>query len=129
MTRNLVMGAYSSKASPLPVGVSTYTAKPRDNGRTFTNRGATGTVTVTLPLPSAALNGWSVRFFRHAAQSLVIQTAVADTLVISADAAADSVTIASIGHGVEVFCDGTQFWATLVPGAAATVISGTTVAT
>jgi hypothetical protein len=126
MSRNLVFGAYSSKAYPL---TANKTLGPRDNGKTFTNRGATGTVTVTLPKASAALNGWSVRLMRFAAQSFVVASDPVDTLVISADAAADTVTIATIGHGVEVFCDGTSFYAVLVPGAAATIISGTTVAT
>lgn len=99
------------------------------SGTTFTNRGAAGTVTLTLPAAGPALAGWNIRVIRLAAQSLVVQTTALDTLVISADAAADSVTIATIGHGVEIWCDGTQFYALLLPGAAATIISGVTVAT
>lgn len=120
---------YGGISSPGEAKTADYTITPFDSGKTFTNRGAAGTVTLTLPAAGPSLNGWSVRVIRHAAQSLVVAAGTADTLVISADAAADSVTISTIGHGVEIWCDGTQFYALLVPGAAATIISGTTVAT
>ena len=120
---------YGGVASPAEAKTADYTITPFDSGKTFTNRGAGGTVTLTLPVAGPSLNGWSVRLIRHAAQSFVVASNPVDTLVISADAAADSVTISTIGHAVEIWCDGTQFYALLVPGAAATIISGTTVAT
>lgn len=120
---------YGGVASPGEAKTADYTVTPFDSDKTFTNRGASATVTLTLPLVGPSLNGWSIRVVRLAAQSLVVATNPVDTLVISADAAADSVTISTIGHGVEIWCDGTQFYAFLLPGAAATIISGTTVAT
>lgn len=120
---------YGGLAFPAEIKTADYTITPFDSGKTFTNRGAGGAVTLTLPLVGPSLNGWWIRAIRHAAQSLVVATNPVDTLVISADAAADSVTLGTIGHGVEVWCDGSQFYALLLPGAAATIISGTTVAT
>lgn len=124
-----VKSVFGGWASPGEAVTANKTVSAYDSGKTFTNRGATGTVTLTLPVANPGLNGWSIRAIRLAAQSLVVASDPVDTLVISADAAADSVTLATIGHGVEIWCDGTQFYALLLPGAAATIISGATVAT
>lgn len=121
--------AYGARSSPGEAVTADKTVSVFDNGKTFTNRGAAGAVTLTLPVVGPSLNGWSIRAIRHAAQSFVVATNPVDTLVISADAAADSVTITTIGHGVEIWCDGTSFFASLIPGAAAIIISGTSVAT
>jgi hypothetical protein len=127
MPNKLLFGGW---AKPAVAKTANFTVNPRDCGRIFTNRGATGTVTATLPKPNG-LNGFWCEFVRLAAQSFVITmpTALLDTLVTSADAASDSVTITTIGHGVRIWCDGTQWYAQLLPGAAGTIISGTTVAT
>lgn len=124
-----IKSVFGGWATPIEAVTADKTVTAYDSGKTFTNRGAGGTVTLTLPLVSAGMAGWSIRAVRHAAQSFVVATNPVDTLVISADSAADSVTISTIGHGVEIVCDGTQFYAFLMPGAAATIISGTTVAT
>jgi hypothetical protein len=124
-----VKSVYGGWGSPAEAVTADRTVSAFDCGKTFTNRGAAGTVTLTLPVVSAGFNGWNIKAIRLAAQSFVVATNPVDTLVISADAAADSVTLATIGHGVEIWCDGTQFYALLLPGAAATIISGATVAT
>ena len=71
-----------------------YTIKPRDNGKLFTNRGAAGTVIFTLPKINSTngLKGVAFEFFTVAAQILRVTSDPADSLVVTADAAADTVS-------------------------------------
>lgn len=87
-----------------------YTIKPRDCGKLFTNRGAAGTVVFTLPKINSAntMKGFNVEFFTVAAQIVRVTSDPADSMVVTADAAADSVaSIAAIGTHFRVVCDGT----------------------
>lgn len=85
-------------------------------GTLFTNRGATGAVTATLPTPNDALRGAWYEFRVHANQSLIVAAAAANTLVAPGDIAADNVGFQigskKIGRGLIVKCDGTQWFAT-----------------
>lgn len=95
-----------------------YTVLPSDTGKIFTNRGATGSVTFTLPAP-ADNNGMYVTFYAIADFAIVIASATADTMVIptddtgtgDGDLAADSFTFATsneiTGASCMCFCDGT----------------------
>ena len=99
-----------------------YTIKPRDNGKIFTNRGATGTVVFTLPkiTAQAPLKGFNVEFFTVAAQILRVASDPADSMVSTADAAVDSVSsIAAIGTHFRVICDGTGWLVEANPGTVA----------
>lgn len=92
------------------------------SGTVFTNRGAAGTITFTLPAPSAALAGVVYDFVTVAAQIMTVATLTADTLIADNDATADSLsTTARIGVSLRVMCDGTSWIATLtasIPAAA-----------
>lgn len=96
-----------------------YTIKPRDCGKLFTNRGAAGTVIFTLPKINAqnTMKGFNVEFFTVAAQILRVASDPADSMVVTADAAADSVSsIAGIGTHFRVVCDGTGWLVQADPG-------------
>src|SRR5688572_24509733 len=87
---------------------ASYTVTSRDFGKIFTNRGASGTITFTLPLSGAAFKGAWVEFYTVAAQSIVVASDPADTLIVHADATADSVTTAAtIGQHIKCVSDGT----------------------
>lgn len=95
----------------LPVSAKTasYTCTQADCGTTFTNRGASGTVTFTLP--AAPSTGTWYRFYVIADFAVVVATTTADTLIVFNDATADSVALQTsaemMGGGFEVMYDGT----------------------
>lgn len=83
------------------------------SGTIFTNRGASGAVTFTLPAAAQARKGVFYRFVGIADQNIVVAAATADTLVVINDLEADSLAIQTssvkIGAEIEVFCDGTNW--------------------
>lgn len=104
---------------------ASYTIKlnqPDRSGTLFTNRGAAGTITFTLPAAAPALSGVFFDFMTIVAQIITVATPVADTLISDNDATADSLsTTARIGVTLRLVCDGTSWVATLssaVPQAA-----------
>jgi len=100
---------------------ASYTIRPNSDspGTVFTNKGATGSITFTLPTPTRALLGWWYRIKVVVDQNVVLAPATADTLVLLNDLAADSLTISTssekIGAEIEAQCvetaDGTFKWA------------------
>ena len=84
-------------------------------GTVFTNRGASAQVLLTLPTPNRSLLGVSYRAKALVAQAFGFASPVADTLVALSDAAADSVTVPTIGGELEAVCveptEGTFRWA------------------
>lgn len=111
-----------------------YTLTARDNGKIFTNRGASGSVTFTLPKISSnnRMKGFVADFFTAAAQAIVIASDPADSLVVHADSAADSLTTAAtIGQHIRVIADGTAWLVISDPSAAsaATAVTAVTLAT
>jgi hypothetical protein len=103
-----------------------------DFGKVFTNRGASGTITFTLPTPSAGIAGGYVDFFTVAAQTIAVDCTMADLLVVHADATADSITTAAtIGQHIKAICDGTGWLIISDPSAAsaATAVTAVTLAT
>lgn len=103
---------FGSVVTPAVAKTANYTLTPRDAGKIFTNRGAAGTITFTLPkvtsAAGASLAGFEADFYAVAAQVINVATDPADTLVVHGDAAADSVALAAvIGQHVKVICDGT----------------------
>lgn len=82
-----------------------------DIGKIFTNRGASGTVTITLPAPDSTNAGGRVEVYCVANQTLTVNCSTNDLLVIFNDAAADSVSFATanekIGAGGMFISDGT----------------------
>lgn len=83
-----------------------YTVVAGDNNTIFTTQGAAGAVNFTLP---TIAKGLRYRFFNEAAQTMTITSAVADTLVVFNDLAADSIAFSTaaelIGGSVEVFAN------------------------
>ena len=113
---------YGSPAQDVVAKTADYTIKPRDNGTMFTNRGAAGTVIFTLPKINAqnGLKGVKFDFFTVAAQILRVTSDPADSLVTTADAAADTVSsIAGIGTHFRVVSDGTSWLVQADPGTVA----------
>lgn len=91
---------------------ASYQIVPADIGTTFTNRGAAGAVTFTLPPVADVQAGWWAEVFVVADQSVVIASSgSADNLVTLNDAGADTITINTaserIGFGSRIVYDGT----------------------
>lgn len=91
-----------------------YTITAADSGTIITNRGAAGSVTITLPTVAAGLNGVNVTIMAVvAAQNVVIAAQTAGQLIAFNDVAADSVTISTtdeiIGAAFQCVCDGTSW--------------------
>lgn len=84
-----------------------YSILAVDNGTTFTNRGASGSVTLTLPAPFANAH---YRMIVFAAQSFVVASDVADTFVLYNDATADSIASNTVGATIDIWSDGTSWF-------------------
>lgn len=86
-----------------------------DIGKIFTNRGATGSVTITLPAANSENAGGVISVITVADQTVTVASSPADKLVIFNDAAADSVAISTssekIGAVLDFISDGTNFFA------------------
>jgi len=82
-------------------------------GTVFTNRGAIGAITATLPTPTQALTGVWYEFLVHAAQSFIVAGAAAGAICTIGNAAANNVSFetanAKVGRGIRAVCDGTQW--------------------
>lgn len=89
-----------------------YQMDERDLGKIFTNRGAGGSVTLTLPVVTSLPSGWWVEFFQVADQNLVIASqGSSDNIVGHNDAGLDTITSSTagdlIGTGGRLVWDGT----------------------
>lgn len=77
-------------------------------GTVYTNAGAAGAVTFTLPPPSKGVLGWWYRFRCLVDQNLLVAAPVADTLIALNDTAADSIALSTasqrIGGLIEAEC-------------------------
>jgi hypothetical protein len=90
-------------------------------GTVFTNAGAVGAITFTLPTPSKGVFGWWYRFKGVADQNIIVTAPVASTLVTFNNAAATSLAIQTasqkIGGEIEVTCieiiTGTYRWSAI----------------
>lgn len=94
---------------------ASYYMKPEDEGVLFTNSGAGGAITLTLPPRADIPDGWACQVFTVAGQNVTVAADVADTLVTFNDAAADSVTFSTagdlIGNGAEFVYSATdELW-------------------
>lgn len=85
-----------------------------DVGKIITNRGASGSVTYTLPAPSQDNAGGSIEFMVVANQTILVNCETNDLIVIGNDAAADSVSYATgnekIGASFIMTSDGTNWF-------------------
>mgnify|MGYP000101909235 CR=1 FL=1 len=64
-----------------------------DAGKTITNVGAAGAVTITLPAPSTCRDGDDIIVLSCVDQNLIVASGTADTLITLNDIAADSVAL------------------------------------
>jgi hypothetical protein len=86
-----------------------YTLKASDSGTYFTTTGDGAGFTFTLP--EAAPIGTHYYIVNGTAQTILIATATADTMVAYGDATADSVSVTDIGVMMFVFWNGTSWFA------------------
>lgn len=101
---------------PFTVAAKTaaYTILPTDRcGTLFTNRGAAGSVTFTLPGPTAVPAGTWFLFGGIADQNIVVAPPAVDTLITLNDAASDSLAMSTAGQKIGglmlAFSDGTAW--------------------
>lgn len=105
---------------------ASYTLTPQDLGTLFTNRGASGAVTLTTPATTNLETGFWFAVFAVADQNVVIASnGSADNIVTVNDAGADSITISTsseiIGMGYTLVWDGTGWLAFTMGGEAQSV--------
>lgn len=96
-----------------------YQIVDADNGKIFTTRGASGSVTFTLPVVTTIATGWSCEFFQAADQNMVIASqGSSDNITTFNDLTADSITFSTagelIGNSVQLIWDGTGWLAKLM---------------
>jgi len=100
-----------------------------DMGKVVTNRGASGSVTITLPTPSADNAGGMVEVRVVADQTVIVNCSTNDKIVIFNDAAADSVawqtSSEKIGGGGCFVSDGTNWFFAASNAGANTVTTAT----
>jgi hypothetical protein len=89
-----------------------YTLTNTDWGAVFTNRGAAGAVTFTLPPVASTPAGAYAEFFVVTDQTVTI-AGTAGELTTFNDAAANSVAFSTsaekLGAAIKAFCDGTKW--------------------
>lgn len=97
-----------------------YTVTAADRGTIFTNLGASGSVTFTLP---TLTRGFYAKFYCEVDQSIVVAAAVGDTIVAFNDIAADSVALSTanekVGSSITIWsnADGTKWLSEVALGA------------
>ena len=109
-----------------------------DNGKVITNYGASGAVTITLPKFTQIWDGFNVKVFVAADQSVTVAAGGVDTVCAFNDAAADSVAFSTaskkVGGALECIADVTNskwYFLAMIYNTAAdgTTLNLTTVAT
>lgn len=93
---------------------ASYQIIPGDIGKIFTNRGASGSITLTLPPVADLSTGWWCRFSVVVDQTVVIASSgSADNINAFNDIAADSIAFQTsgekVGGGGELVWDGTKW--------------------
>lgn len=87
-------------------------ARPDMPGTIFTNRGAVGAVTFTLPAPNAGLTGAFFRFIGVADQTITVSAGAGKAVAFN-NAAAASLAMSTggqkIGGEIRATCDGTSW--------------------
>ncbi len=77
---------------------------------TLTNRGASGTISITLPAATAARAGWYFDVHVVAAQTINLTPGAGDTISPIGSGAADPITSNTPGSTVRVRCTGLNEW-------------------
>ena len=112
------MGLGADDFRNIEAKTASYQILPGDHGKLFTNRGASGSVTFTLPVVTDIQTGWFCEFFVAANQAVVIASqGSSDNITSFNDLTADTITIDTsaerIGAGFTFTWDGTGWLAFL----------------
>jgi hypothetical protein len=112
-----ITSKFGSWIQKIEAKTASYTVvAPADCGKIFTNRGAAGAVTFTLPDPTG-LDGFWCEFFVVAAQNVIVDYGPADKGIAFNDVDADAIAFQTaaeiVGNGIRVVSDGTS-WLTFV---------------
>jgi len=115
-------GVHAYDTAPI-AKTAAYAVLSTDHGRFFTNRGATASVTFTLPAVTSLPAGFTVQFFAVSNYGIVVASnGSSDNIVALNDAGADTITCTTtsrmIGANVKVVFDGVGWLA--IEGAGAT---------
>lgn len=115
-----IKSGFGAWLKPVVAKTANYTVVSTDAGTLFTNTGAAGAVTFTLPTASTLLAGWWIEVHVTADQTVTITTpGPNDTMYAFNDNAADSIAWSTagqkVGNGATVVCDGTKFIVQLHP--------------
>ena len=115
-------GVHAYETAPI-AKTAAYSVLSTDHGRLFTNRGATASVTFTLPAVTNLPVGFTVSFFAVSNYGLVVASnGSSDNIVALNDAGADTITCTTtsrmIGANIKVVWDGVGWLA--IEGAGAT---------
>lgn len=106
------MGLAQDAFPAISAETASRTLKKTENGKIFTNRGASGAVTLTLPPIADVQAGWNARFIAVAGQNFIV-AAPTNKLTTFNNATATSVTFSTaaeiIGAACEVVFDGTTY--------------------
>jgi hypothetical protein len=107
---------YSNFLEKISAKTSAYQLLVAEAGTTFTDRGATASVTFTLPAVTNMVAGMWFRFYGVSAYGFVVASSgSADNIVTKNDAGADTITCSTaslmIGACVKVIFDGTSWLA------------------
>jgi len=108
----------------LKAKTAAYTVLVSESGVIFTNRGATASVTFTLPAVTNLPIGFNVTFYGLSAYGFAVASGgSADNIVVQNDATADSITFTTtsriIGAACKVVWDGTAWLSFIYVGATA----------
>jgi hypothetical protein len=105
-----------------------YQIHEKDFGTLFTTRGASGSVTFTLPVTTTIETGWWCEFYQAADQNMVIASyGSSDNITFHNDLTADTITFSTatelIGNSVRVVWDGTGWLAMVMAEETVTVVA------
>ena len=93
---------------------ASFSVNKYDSDRVFTNKGAAGAVTVTLP--TNAHSGMEVTFITHAAQNFIVTPDAAANIyavvggTYAAQGAGTAITGNAAGDNTKLRSDGTDWW-------------------
>ena len=112
------MGLATALYQSIEAKTASFAMVAEDAGKLFTNRGASGDVTFTLPVTAKLPVGWWCEVFNADLTSdLLVAAPAVDTMVVFNDIAADSIAFSTdsekAGAGARFVWDGTG-WLTFV---------------
>lgn len=112
MTGTVPITFYDYNVSHVEAKTADHTITLADNGKTFSNFGATGTVTFTLPTLDASTDGFEVGFIVGASQIIYLDPEASDQIRPTCDSVGDRLANAgNRGESVRLRSYGLNTWA------------------